>query len=39
MTPFEAKKILKRIYNDPSLEDQFTEEEITEIEQISRSSS
>jgi hypothetical protein len=32
MTKKEALKILKRIQNDPSLADQFTEEEIEQLE-------
>jgi hypothetical protein len=32
MTQREALKILKRIQNDPSLADQFTEEEIEQLE-------
>ncbi len=32
MTKKEALKLLKRLQNDPSLVDQFTEEEIKEIE-------
>jgi len=34
MTKQEAKKTLKRIINNPSLADQFTEEEIEEMEYI-----
>lgn len=34
MTKKEAKKILTRIQNDPGLADQFTEEEIEELENI-----
>lgn len=34
MTSIEAKKILNRITIDPSLADQFTEEEIEELEYI-----
>lgn len=34
MTKKEALKLLKRIQNDPSLADQFTEEEIEEMELI-----
>jgi len=32
MTKKEALKLLKRIQNDPSLADQFTEEEIEQLE-------
>ena len=34
MTKKDALKLLKRIQNDPSLADQFTEEEIEEMELI-----
>lgn len=34
MTKNEAKNILDRIFNNPSLEDQFTEEEIIELKLI-----
>jgi len=34
MTRKEALKILKRIQSDPSIADQFTEEEIEELEYI-----
>lgn len=34
MTSKEAKRILNKIINDPSLADQFTEEEIEELEYI-----
>lgn len=32
MTQAEAKRVLKHILNDPGLADQFTEEEIEELE-------
>lgn len=34
MTKKEALRLLKRIQNDPSLADQFTEDEIEEMESI-----
>ena len=34
MTPREARNILKRIINDSGLADQFTEEEIEELEKL-----
>lgn len=34
MTSKEAKRILNKIINDPGLADQFTEEEIEELEYI-----